>query len=155
MMGRIIAALLLSFILIIGTVSCQQEEQPIPYTVEEFDKLPELIKTHLWENRFHESNNVFSLGEKVYIAVNMGVKPTGGYEIAIEKVVQIMDDIPRILVDLEYINPSPQQIVERKVTYPMTVISILASHVKDNAQFKFLVDDRLVEEINEKTVLSS
>lgn len=154
-MGRIIAALLLSFILIIGTVSCQQEEQPIPYTVEEFDKLPELIKTHLWENRFHESNNVFSLGEKIYIAVNMGVKPTGGYEIAIEKVVQIMDDIPRILVDLEYINPSPQQIVERKVTYPMTVISILASHVKDNAQFKFLVDDRLVEEINEKTVLSS
>ncbi len=103
------------------------EAEEISYaTVEDLASLPEAVGEaveHLKLERgyFVFNEPAFDTGDKMYIMVSSGERPTGGYEISIEKV-QLKNGVLEILV--QETEPGEDEIVTQALTYPHKILSL-------------------------------
>lgn len=56
-----------------------------------------------------------------FIILNMGEKPTGGYAIGVENVVETSENI---VITVKETNPDPEAMVTQGITYPYCVVKI-------------------------------
>lgn len=77
-----------------------------------------------WTEKLYKSKGNFFLhsGGKTYLLAAMGEKPTGGYEIKIERVEETPNG--EIVVVVTGRSPAPGQIVTQALTYPRDLVAI-------------------------------
>lgn len=85
------------------------------------EPLPETVYTLVKENREAEGLFTVSEGDYMYLVVNAGIKPTGGYTI---KVNRISETNHAIYVQVEQTRPGEKDMVTMAISYPYQVVKI-------------------------------
>lgn len=68
-----------------------------------------------------ELGQSYTLGDKTYLIVTRGAKPTGGYAVSIKEVVEKETEV---VVKVQYQDPAPDAVVTQAISYPYVVAMI-------------------------------
>lgn len=81
-------------------------------------------------------------GDKIYVLVTRGEKPTGGYEISIDhmKLVET-DGVKKLVVYTNFKDPQPGVILTQVLTYPYQVAVTELSMLPDEIELKVNYED--------------
>ncbi|MGI6603851.1 MAG: protease complex subunit PrcB family protein [Firmicutes bacterium] len=79
---------------------------------------PQGVRDLINRSRELELAQTITVGEETYLVVTRGVKPTGGYAVEIESVVDTGEEIE---VQVRYVDPAPDAIVTQALTYPVAL----------------------------------
>jgi len=91
------------------------------YQVLEEKKAPEKITNWVEKNKNHEGYTVLHQDNKIYVLITRGTKKTSGYDL---KINAVETEKEKIKVQVEYINPKPDQIVAQVINCPTLIIEI-------------------------------
>jgi hypothetical protein len=99
-------------------------EETIPVTRVREGDLPDEVRT--WFNNIRRLDamptaNTKEYGDKTYLYVSWGQRPTGGYEVTILEAVRENDEI---VVRVRYSRPPPDAMVTQVITYPFDLATI-------------------------------
>ncbi len=83
---------------------------------------PEPVRTWAEAHRHRAGNHYLHYGGKTYLLAAMGEKPSGGYEITIDRV-EISPN-GEIVVTVTTQSPAPGQILTQALTYPWDLVAI-------------------------------
>lgn len=88
-----------------------------------FEMLTEPNEIKMLQNDEHLKNKISALDiqQSNFIILNMGEKPTGGYSIGIDSVIETPQNIE---ITVKEISPSPDAMVTQGITYPYCVVKI-------------------------------
>ncbi|MDR6226774.1 protease complex subunit PrcB family protein [Desmospora profundinema] len=118
---------LLAVVLFLSTTTMAHAEisnqSEVPFVVESLDSLPDDVYNQMEEMRFqpYSGIEVVPKEDRTYIILSLGLRPSTGYEIMVNRVVQ---DGDHILVWATEIPPSDDEVVLPVLTSPVKVISI-------------------------------
>lgn len=82
---------------------------------------PKEIKMLQNDDKLKRKISTADLQQSNFIILNMGEKPTGGYSISIESVIETDKNI---IIKVKENNPEPGAILTQSITYPYTVVKI-------------------------------
>lgn len=93
-------------------------EKKLPFKTLNPAEAPQVVRELV--NRSHELELAQSItvGAQTYLVVTRGVKPTGGYGVKIESVVDTGEEIE---ARVRYVDPAPDAIVTQALTYPIVL----------------------------------
>ncbi len=116
----------LTFIIMLGTFGCNEKEGEIIQfePVVDTDNLPEEVETWVNDSLHTYGGQSFVDGNKLYLLVTYGEKPTGGYSVNITGVVKEKD---KIIVTANFIEPGEDEMVTQALTYPYDLVIIETS----------------------------
>lgn len=81
------------------------------------------------------------VGDKVYILVSRGEKPTSGYEVKIEKMVmEEKDGVSNLAVYADFSDPAPGTALTQILTYPMQVAETSLQGLPDQIELRVQYD---------------
>ncbi|MGM8361804.1 protease complex subunit PrcB family protein [Flavobacterium sp. ARAG 55.4] len=79
------------------------------------------IKMLLHDEKLKRKINAADVQQSNFVILNMGEKPTSGYAIAIDSVIETDENI---VIKVREINPDPNAMLMQVITYPYTVVKI-------------------------------
>lgn len=82
---------------------------------------PNEIKMLQNDPRLKNKININDVKESNFIILNMGEKPTGGYSIGVESIIETPENI---VISVKETNPNPDAMVTQGITYPYCVVKI-------------------------------
>jgi hypothetical protein len=82
---------------------------------------PNEIKMLQNDPRLKNKININDVKESNFIILNMGEKPTGGYSIGVESIIETSENI---VIAVKENNPEPGAMVTQGITYPYCVVKI-------------------------------
>lgn len=82
---------------------------------------PNEIKMLLNDEKLKDKISTNDVQQSNFIILNMGEKPTGGYAITVDSVVETENSI---VIKVKEINPEPGAMLMQSITYPYTVVKI-------------------------------
>lgn len=126
-----------------GPGTGQEEQQGItvnniPFESLEIDELPADIKGEIDMRKADEGYELLRSGEIMYLVVYAGERPTAGYRIKIESIV---DEEGAALVTVREKAPAKGDIVAQVITYPFDIAK-LESGISDNVRLSIVKDDK-------------
>lgn len=81
------------------------------------------------------------VGDKVYVLVSRGEKPTSGYEVKIEKMVmEEKDGVSNLAVYADFSDPAPGTALTQILTYPMQVAETSLQGLPDQIELRVQYD---------------
>jgi major membrane immunogen (membrane-anchored lipoprotein) len=82
---------------------------------------PKEIKMLLNDEKLKGKINANDVQQSNFVVLNMGEKPTGGYSITVDSVVETDKEI---VIQVKEIKPEPGAMLIQQITYPYTVVKI-------------------------------
>ena len=82
---------------------------------------PNEIKMLLHDEKLKGKINTADVQQSNFVILNMGQKPTSGYSITVDSVIETNENI---IIKVREINPDPNAMVMQVITYPYTVVKI-------------------------------
>lgn len=82
---------------------------------------PKEIKMLLNDEKLKGKINTNDVQQSNFVVLNMGEKPTGGYSITVDSVVETDKNI---VIKVKEITPDPGAMLTQSITYPYTVLKI-------------------------------
>ncbi|WP_221038852.1 protease complex subunit PrcB family protein [Gelria sp. Kuro-4] len=98
-----------------------EPEKQLPLKKISVTEAPPAVRELAQHSRELELAQTITLGDQTYLLVTRGMKPTGGYGVDIESVVDTGDEI---VVKVKYRNPAPGAAVTQVITYPCVLAAI-------------------------------
>ncbi len=117
----LLAAVLLLIAASAATAVALTREEMVPLPPLSDVETPEDILLWLEDNRQTEGYGAFYRDGVVYVAARMGMRPTGGYSV---KLGNAETDADMITVVVEFVSPSPTDMVTQVITYPYKIVAI-------------------------------
>jgi hypothetical protein len=115
--------LLLSFTIIFVLTSCtpaaDSTEKALSYRLIKADEAPETVRQQL--STILHTGGSFSkeIENEIYVALALGERNTGGYQITITKAVK---QNRQLNIFAKEVKPDPTELVTQAITYPTTII---------------------------------
>lgn len=116
----------------------------VEYKVLAEEQIPtELTNEILPEYKQLERALACCFNDKIYVIVTRGQKPTGGYDIGIDKMklVKEEDKTTTLVVYTVFTDPSPGDILTQVITYPYEVAETNLSELPDQIEMKVQYDE--------------
>jgi len=82
---------------------------------------PKEIKMLLNDEKLKGKINANDVQQSNFVVLNMGEKPTGGYSITVDSVIETDKEI---VIQVKEIKPEPGAMLIQQITYPYTVVKI-------------------------------
>ena len=82
---------------------------------------PNEIKMLLNDEKLKGKINTADVQQSNFVILNMGQKPTSGYSITVDSVIETDENI---VIKVREINPDPNAMVMQVISYPYTVVKI-------------------------------
>lgn len=97
-------------------------EAPVAYEEISSEEIPEDLRDWVEENRMLKGIYYKTLGEKTYILISAGEKPTGGYSILLDSITRVAPGSIYLTARVE--SPDPDMMVIQIITWPHILIAI-------------------------------
>lgn len=97
-------------------------EAPAEYKEVNYENIPDDLADWVNTNRSSQGIRFKNLGDKTYIQISAGEKPTGGFSIELESVTKVAPG--SIYLTAQVISPPPDMMVTQVLTYPYILIVI-------------------------------
>ncbi|HEY6142369.1 MAG TPA: protease complex subunit PrcB family protein [Flavobacterium sp.] len=132
-MKRVVVLLLLATVLFSCSSSKQTVSRPLfevltqqedgGGNIQFFEILSESNEIAMLQNddKLKDKINSSDVQTSNFIVLNMGEKPTGGYQIGLESVVETDKNI---IITIKEIAPEPNAMVTQAITYPYSIVRI-------------------------------
>ena len=132
-MKRVVVLLLLAMVLFSCSSSKQTASRPLfevltqqedgGGNIQFFEILSESNEIAMLQNddKLKDKVNSSDVQTSNFIVLNMGEKPTGGYQIGIESVVETDKNI---IITIKETAPEPNAMVTQAITYPYSIVRI-------------------------------
>ncbi len=116
----------------------------VDYKVLTGEEVPvELTNEILPEYKQLERALACCFNDKIYVIVTRGEKPTGGYDISIEKMTlnQEEDETTTLVVYTKFSDPQPGDILTQVITYPYEVAETDLQELPNKIEMKVQYED--------------
>lgn len=116
----------------------------VEYKILAEEQIPtELTNEILPEYKQLERALACYFNDKVYVVVTRGQKPTGGYDIGIDKMKLVEEDdgTTTLVVYVNFTDPSPGDILTQVITYPYEVAETNLKQLPDQIEMKVQYDE--------------
>ncbi|MCI8992875.1 MAG: protease complex subunit PrcB family protein [Eubacterium sp.] len=111
--------------------SMEEAGKPLEYTVVEPDEVPAELQAKMEESKEAGFKLTYRTQESLYIAEGYGKQPTGGYSVAVRK---LMLNDSAIDFETEMIGPQSGEKVSKEPSYPYIVVK--TEYREQNVVFK-------------------
>lgn len=108
--------------------------EPLDFTIEQEQALPETVKTTVEQvtSTRSKSNEVVTTEGRTYVIIALGERSTGGYSVDVQKIEQRGDALH---VYAKEAPPPKGAMVIQVISYPFTVVSVKGTYDDNDVQF--------------------
>ena len=141
------------FIEVIKNVA--DEASNVSFTEVEYKNLPEVLKDQVDDHKSSKGYRAYEYKDYIYLMATMGEKPTGGYDIDIEKLSKKLSSGKYTVTAAVYFDePASGDVVSQANTFPVSVVKFKSFDNLENIVFvdednDELDDDVEIEELDE------
>lgn len=142
---RVVSLLLIGLILVFSAMGCKQTEGDsiernkkvqVAFKVLEGNNIPDKILKWIEKNKEYEQALLVNDEEKYFAVVARGLQRTGGYAVNIKAMnLHIAQGESTLEIDVEYIDPKPNELVTQAITYPCAVAEVILEDKPAKVEF--------------------